>query len=208
MKYGFASLPLFLALLDPATAFAYDTTGAAVAANMMYSSGAGSSPHDGVGFRLGANILAMHDQRHERFLAVSIPSIEIDYPIIGRYLQAEFGFSMQWGISKFYVDHFPDFPPSIGLRVYPIGKYVSGFASVGASTFLFNKWTTTLEAGLDVDVPVGRKNDTIHYVTVGASAFRRDVEGEQNFIHGSQWEISSTGVAFRVGFRGRVLGDW
>jgi len=166
----------------------------------------------GAGYRIGTSVNVMRDPESDApFFGLAIPQIEYDAPIAGRYLQFELGWGVQWGLTKFYIDHFPDFLPSLGLRLYPAGKIVSIFGNGSWGTFVFNNSTLTAEAGLEFDIPVGHVDGLTSCLALGASVFYREINGLGDFVDGRQWWFTKEGIGIRVGFRGRILesvGDW
>ncbi len=149
----FAYSSLLCAFLVPATAAADSDVPASVALGENTpdpSKPYGGDPipsDDGFGAQIGANLLMMRSHRahpHWPFYSGNIPTFDVDLPIWRRFIQIKLGWKMQWGFTKFYLDNFPIFP-SLGLRIYPNGKYLSVFGSGGWETFLFNNSTLTAE---------------------------------------------------------------
>ncbi len=172
-----------------------------------YSAGGNTADASGTGIRIGPNVLFMHDA-HGRFVAVDLPSYELNVSLGGPYLQLDIGGRMQWGLSKFYIGYFPIPLSSIGIRTYPFEKYLSLFANYGWGTFLFNERTSTVEAGFDIDIPVkhlARSKNDVCFTTFGLAAFNRFSTPSNHFIHGDQWSLTSTGVMFRTGVRFRYF---
>lgn len=190
MKYRFSAIMLFHCTLFAVSAVAGPSYGEDV----------------GMGSRIGFSVNVMRNPgRHKPFYGLAIPQLEVDLPIVGEYIQIELGWGIQWGLTKFYIDHFPDFLPSLGLRVYPNGKYLSVFGNGSWGTFVFNNSTLTAEAGAEFEIPVSTDGDTQKYIALGASVFHREVNGLANFLERYPWRLTTDGVAIRVGFRGRVL---
>lgn len=159
-------------------------------------------PPDGFSLRLGTDLRMMHYQ-DKPFWSGTIPALDVGIPIAKRYIQFELGWGLQWGFSKFYVDHFPDILPSLGLRIYPFGKYVSFYGKGGWGTFIFNNSTLIAETGGDIDIPLSSSNEySVPYLTLGAGYFYRRVGGLGDFVERSNhpwWYMTGPGVAFRVG---------
>jgi hypothetical protein len=155
------------------------------------------APPDGYTFRFGTDVRFLHDKNNKTFVAGTIPSLDVGYPIAKRFLLFELGWGMEFGFSKFYVDHFPDFLPSLGLRFYPFGKHMSAFARGGWSTFIFNKSKLTGEVGGDVDIPIGGNDDAKVYISLGGSYFAQKIYHLGDFIEADKWRMSSDGYAVR-----------
>jgi hypothetical protein len=114
-------LMLFCLCVAPKKAFAYEPDS------------------DGHSAKVGFDIRRMHDRQGNPFWSGSIPTLTGGYPILRRYLQVELCWRMEWGFTKFYLDHFPDFLPSLGLRFYPWGKTLSFYGNGGWGTFLYQQ---------------------------------------------------------------------
>lgn len=168
---------------------------------------ANAQSKEGSAGRLGVDVLRMHDQKGRPFWAANIPKIEVDYPIASKYLQLELGWKIQWGFSKFYVDHLPDFLPSLGARIYPFGKFLSVYGNGSWGTFIFNNSTLTAEAGADLDIRTGREDGDNSYLAIGAGYGYKHVGHLGDFAPHDQWWITSDYVVFRIGFRFRTLPD-
>lgn len=168
---------------------------------------ANAQDREGSAGRLGFDILRMHDQKGKAFWAGNLPTFEVDYPIASKYVQLELVWKIQWGLSKFYVDHFPDFLPSLGARFYPFGKFISVYGNGSWGTFVFNNSTLTAEAGTDIDIRTGRNDGQNSYLAFGVGYGYKRVGHLGDFVPHSQWWITSDYILFRFGFRFRALPD-
>jgi hypothetical protein len=217
MTYRFFScLSLLCALLAPATASA-DASNEVGSVLLGEATPDPSKPYggdpipsdDGFGAQFGVNLLLMHSVRsrpHWPFFSGNIPTLDVDFPIWRRFIQIELGWKMQWGFTKFYLDNFPIFP-SLGLRIYPNGKYLSVIGKGSWETFLFNNSTLNAEAGVDIDIPTGHDGWITQYLTLGASVSHREVNRAADFIQKDQWWLTGNAVGFHLGFRARKLGE-
>jgi hypothetical protein len=159
----------------------------------------GAEDSDGSSAKVGFDIRRMHDQKDHPFWAGNIPTLTAGYPIANQYVQLELKWAIQWGFTRFYVDHFPDFLPSLGMRIYPFKKILSIHGEGGWGTFLFNNNTLTAETGGNLDIPIGGDQYKKAYLTIGVGYFYRKVYHVADYIHQTQWYITSPGVVFDVG---------
>ncbi|MFA5129383.1 MAG: hypothetical protein WC477_00515 [Patescibacteria group bacterium] len=168
---------------------------------------AASDEPDGLSSRIGADLLIM--RHHDKpFYAGNIPTLDIGIPFGRRYAQMELGWAFQWGFTKFYVDQFPDFLPSLGLRLYPFGKFLSIYGKGKWGTFIFNNSTVSAEFGGNIDIKTGNDSGRDNFFSVGAGYFTRRVGGLGNFVERDrhdQWYITSKGFSIHVGFLIRAL---
>ena len=169
-----------------------------------------ADPLDNVSERIGADLRIMR-YNGKPFVATDIPTIDFDIPIARQhYVQLEFGWGMQFGITKFYVDQLLDFLPSAGVRVYPFGQYLSVYGKVKWGTYMFNNSTETAELGGDFDFLIGSGRKSDLYLTFGVGYFTRRVIKINQIVNPDkfgQYYIDSKGVVPRFGLIFRFADD-
>jgi len=148
--------------------------------NSEHAKNSGSKDTQGVG------VLLMDD-----FVAINFPLGGFTGQLYNRYLLMTVEGHWVWGISKFFVD----LTAAVGLQWYPFGKIFSVYGAGHYGTFFFNNTTVMAEAGINIDIPLGKNIDLV----IRGGYFNRKVSRGIEFIRPDQWYLSSKGIAIRLG---------
>ncbi len=151
------------------------------------------------GASLSTSFTILQDQKGNNFYAGTIPNFEYLDSLYENKLYLLSGSQWTWGYSKFFVD----WGLLLGVRYYPIEKYVSLYTFGEAGTFFFNNITLAMHFGGDIDFDFG--NNSCFFV--GAEYYRRKVNGLAEFVEKDHWYLECNGVSFHAGIRTRFTGS-
>jgi hypothetical protein len=213
----FAFSSLLCALLAPATASAqYEDPSSVPPPSEPYSDSDvyvpppppseshSHSKEDGTGARLclSLNWFTNFDHKRQRFFSGNIPTVDVDVPIGGRWLQLEIGARGVWGFSEFYMK---EMFPMLGLRLYPFGSILSMYGKGGWGMFFFNDSTVRAEAGAALDIPIGGDSDSTVFLAPTAGYYYERSWKLGKYIKPEWWHLTSPGWIIGLEFVVRKL---